>query len=315
MQRHDGMSVAIAIATLAMGCTNDGDRTSDDAAGTDEPQTSSETNTTTTGTTITTTTALTTTNTTVVTDSAETTGTTIAGTGSVDTTAGGGSSVGTTDGGSTTGSSFGMLPHEESFEGPDGGPWPAPWTPAGTGVVSATLEDGRGRLVGQTGRVARMTLPGFAETDVDVTLTVAFDDWTQQGFGLYVRQNGGALQETVPPGQGYAAYVEGGFMQSIGIWRETNGVEELVEATGVPDGALVAGMPYHLRLQCQQEGALTRLRTRMWPVGEPEPETWQIDLVDDTPVLQGTAGSFALDVYNYAGTGGVLVDDLRADPL
>lgn len=59
--------------------------------------------------------------------------------------------------------------------------------------------------------------------------------------------------------------------------------------------------------------APTRLRTRLWELGEPEPQTWQVDHLDDTPALQGTAGSFAVDVYNYAGTGGVLVDDLHIE--
>lgn len=321
MQRHDGMSVAIAIATLATGCTNDENRITDDIAGTDQPGTSHEpsSETTTTTTNETNTTTLTTTNTTVDADSTEATGTTPGGTADSDTTAGRGSTTGSpTDASSDTtteGASSGMPLHEESFEGLDGAAWPAPWTPAGTAVVSATLDDGRGRLVGETGRVARMALPGFLETDVDVTITVAFDDWTRQGFGFYVRQNGGALQETMPPGQGYATYVEGGYLQSIGIWRETNGVEELLQAADVPGGMLAAGIPYHLRLQCQQEGASTRLRTRIWAMGEPEPDVWQVDLVDDTPELQGTAGSFALDVYNYDGMGGVLVDDLRADAL
>jgi hypothetical protein len=160
-----------------------------------------------------------------------------------------------------------------------------------------------------------MVLPGFTESDVDVAITVRFDDWHQQGVGLYVRQNGGALQETTPPGQGYSTYVEGGYMQSIGIWRETNGVEELLAGTNVPGGALEPGVPYRLRLQCRQQGTSTLLRTRLWPLGEPEPVEWQVEILDDTPVLQDTLGSFAVDLYNYSGTGGVHVDDLLAEPL
>jgi len=215
----------------------------------------------------------------------------------------------------TGGSPFGTLPHQELFEGVEGSPWPVPWTQAGTGVVSATLYDGQGRLTGATGQVARMVLPGFTESDVDVSITVRFDDWLHQGMGLYVRQNGGALQQTVPPGQGYAAYVEGGYLQSIGIWRETNGVEELLVAADVPGGVLDPGIPYRLRLQCLQQGASTLLRTRLWPQDEPEPEAWQVEILDGTPALQDTAGTFAVDLYNYAGTGGVLVDDLHAEAL
>jgi hypothetical protein len=307
MQRHDGMGVALAFATLAS-CTVEDQSTATTPETVGSESSSAPT------------TTLTTTNdpkpgdasgdASVGTNSADGDETTVdpdGSTGSVDTTADSDTSE-TTD--TSGGSSIGMLPFEESFDGFDGAPWPSPWAEAGSAVVSATIDDGRGHLVGATGQVARMVLPGFEETDVDISITVTFDDWTQQGFGLYVRQNGGALHETDPPGQGYATYVEGGFMQSIGIWRETNGVEELLAGVNVPGGELAAGVPYRLRLQCRQEGSHTRLRTRMWPLGQDEPSTWQVDMTDDTPVLQGTAGSFAVDVYNYAGMGGVLVDDL-----
>lgn len=200
--------------------------------------------------------------------------------------------------------------YEESFDGPDGAPWPDPWFEAGDQVISSELIDGRGRFDGYTTNVARMVLPGFSETDVDIVITVEFDQWTEQGFGLYVRQNGGALLQTDPPGQGYAAYVEGGYMRFLGIWRETNGVEEPLANETVPGGELLPGVAYRLRLQCFTEGSGTRLRTRIWPEGDPEPGTWLVDIVDDTPELQGTAGSFAVDVYNYDQMGSVYVDDL-----
>jgi len=315
MQRHGRITIAIAIAMVASTCTDEGDRT-DDGAGTVGPQTTTTTITTTDTTTPTTTitTAVDTTENPTTEGPVTTLGTT-AGTGTAETTATSEATIASTDGTTTGDPSSGMLPHEESFDGPDGAPWPEPWIAAGTAVISTELQGDRGHLVGQTGRVARMVLPGFAETDVDAVITIQFDDWTQQGFGLYVRQNGGALQETDPPGQGYAAYVEGGYMQMLGIWRETNGVEELLQGVQVPGGLLEAGVPYRMRLQVRQEGPHTRLRTRLWPAGADEPSNWQVDMIDDTPVLQDTAGSFALDLYNYAGTGGVLVDDLRIEPL
>lgn len=206
------------------------------------------------------------------------------------------------------------LPYEQTFEGPDGSPWPEPWYEAGDQVISSELVNGRGRFDGNTVNVARMVLPGFSETDVEAVITLEFEEFTQQGFGLYVRQNGGALLQTDPPGQGYAAYVEGGYMRFLGIWRETNGVEEPLANETVPGGELLPG-PHRLRFQCFSVEDGTRLRARIWPLGEPEPATWLVDIVDDTPVLQGTAGSFALDVYNYAGMGSVWVDDLRIEAL
>ena len=325
MHRHDTVGVAITIATLLMGCNNEVDHADADAAGTGGPQTGSETATETPSTTSLTTTSLTTDQATTEAESIDGSDT-VANTGTYDTTTDSGAldtsdgsdtsdGVETTNGDTSGGAPFGTLPHAESFEGPDGALWPLPWTEAGTAVLYATLDHGQGRLVGETGRVARMVLPGFTESDVDVTITVEFDDWQHQGVGLYVRQNGGALQETMPPGQGYAAYVEGGWLQSIGIWRETNGVEELLASADVPGGALEPGVSYRLRLQCVQQGPSTLLRTRLWPLGEPEPEGWQVELLDDTPVLQDTTGSFAVDLYNYAGTGGVRFDDLLAEPL
>ena len=56
----------------------------------------------------------------------------------------------------------------------------------------------------------------FDELDVDMYATVTFEDPTAQGFGLYARQNGGALQDTNPPGLGYALYIEGAYMRAIG---------------------------------------------------------------------------------------------------
>lgn len=207
------------------------------------------------------------------------------------------------------------LPYTQSFAGPDGAPWNSPWEAGGSHVISSELLGGRGRFNGDTASVARMVLPGFSETDVDVTITVEFDDWTRQGFGFYVRQNGGVLQQTNPPGQGYAAYVEGGFMGFMGLWRETNGVEEPLANASVAGGYVESGQPYRLRFQCATEAGSTRLRTRLWPADEPEPDDWLLDILDDTPVLQGRAGSFAVDVYNYVGTDSVRVDDLRIDPL
>jgi hypothetical protein len=320
MQRHGRMTISLAIAMSMSSCDEiDRGGAEGDTSETIGPQTSEDGRGTTTDPDDTTTTTTTTKGDTIDDPSAADT----ARPESTDTSDSSDSEGTSTSGSESVGTSeddgeappFGTLPFEESFEGLDGAPWPAPWAAAGTAVVSATLDHGRGRLTGATGQVARMVLPGFTESDVDVSITVQFDDWTQQGFGLYVRQNGGALQETEPPGQGYATYVEGGFMQSIGIWRETNGVEELLAAADVPGGALEAGVPYRLRVQCLQQGASTYLRTRIWPEDEPEPEAWQVELVDDTAVLQGAMGSFALDVYNYEGNGSVLVDDMRADPL
>jgi hypothetical protein len=201
--------------------------------------------------------------------------------------------------------------YEQDFAGPDGSPWPDPWEVIGDGVISSELDDGRGRMAGTTLHTGRIALPGFDELDVDAYATVTFEDPSAQGFGFYVRQNGGALQDTNPPGLGYSLYLEGAFMRSIGIWRETNGVEEPVLETADPiSGGLVAGEPYRVRFQCFQSGDMTTLRAKVWHVDDAEPASWAVSVEDGTPELQDYAGSFAVDNYNYEGTGSMWVDDI-----
>jgi hypothetical protein len=206
--------------------------------------------------------------------------------------------------------------YAESFEGADGDPWPSPWREIGTAVLSSDIMGGRGRLSGQEATVARIALPGYSETDVDIYVTVEFEAWSQQGFGFYVRQNGGALTQTATLGQGYAVYLEGGFERAIGAWKETDGVEVVLANTTEPiGGGLSDGTRYRIHFQCEQAGDATALRFKLWPESESEPEAWQLEHMDTTPELQNVAGSFAVDLYNYSGTNSVYVDDIEIRPL
>lgn len=201
--------------------------------------------------------------------------------------------------------------YEADFAGNDGEDWPSPWEVVGVGIIEAELDGGRGRLAGATMHTSRIALPGFDETDVDIYVTVTFDDPSAQGFGFYCRQNGGALTDTDPPGQGYAVFFEGAYMRAIGVWREIDGVEQLIGLTpdAVP-GGLAGDVPYRIRFQCRQNGETTNLRAKVWPVGEDEPADWRVSHDDPTPQLQNLSGSFAADIYNYAGTGSLYVDDI-----
>jgi hypothetical protein len=173
------------------------------------------------------------------------------------------------------------------------------------------LEGGTGRLSGAQSLVARVAMPGFAVVDTDATLLLTFEDPANQGAGLYVRQNGGALMETNPGGEGYEIYVEGSGQQTLGVWREVGGVEEQIGSLADPiPGGLQPDITYALRFQCVQDGGVTDLRVKVWPAGQAEPPGWMIDMEDDAPSLQDTPGSFALDLYNYGGTGSVYFDDV-----
>jgi hypothetical protein len=208
-----------------------------------------------------------------------------------------------------------QLPYLQSFDGPDGSPWPAPWTAITPNVTVQDLQGNRARLNGTLAYVARMHLPDFAETDVEVTVTVEFANVAGQGFGFYVRQNGGYLQDSVPHGQGYAMFLKGGWgwPEDLGIWHELDGVE-IQFATGynpIP-GGLQDDTPYRLRYRVTQLDAFTTsVQAKVWPAAAAEPVPWTVETLGTAGVLQGTAGSFAIDIYNQSGTEPIFIDDLE----
>jgi len=206
----------------------------------------------------------------------------------------------------------GEVIYDESFDGNDGDAWPEPWQIVGTRIIDAEIDGGRARMSGQTNLTARLVLPGHDELDTDVTVVVEYENFSAQGYGFYVRHNGGALQESDPPGQGYGVYAEGGSLRSLGIWKEIDGVESpILETPDAVAGGVEAGTPYVIRFQCTQREGATLLRAKMWRQGDDEPDAWMVQTEDSTPELQNQRGSFANDVYNYSGTGSVWVHELE----
>lgn len=214
----------------------------------------------------------------------------------------------------------GQLILEENFALPDGSPWPTPWVVAGNEVALADVHEGHGRLrPAPSGySLARMVAPGTAGA-VEVLFTLLFEDAATQGVGFYARQNGGYLQQTNPPGQGYAVFVEAFRGPGIGVWKEEGGAEESIEIVFDNGLGLVDDVPYRVRYRLEDPlpmtlGGTTRLRARVWPAGSPEPGLWQVDAVDATAVLQNVVGGFAIDSWSEltAGiTAHTLVDDLQ----
>jgi hypothetical protein len=201
----------------------------------------------------------------------------------------------------------------ESFDGGDAAHWPAPWTELG-GIAIADVVGGRGRLVPTTSSysLARVGIDAPC-VDAEIAFSFEFTESASQGVGGYVRQNGGHLQTTDPPGEGYVVFVES-FRDpaGIGIWREVGGVEQQLEGTvAVP---IEPGVVYRARMRVVQEDATTtRLQARMWPESDAEPTVWQIERTDQTPSLQGKAGGVALDAWSSrtdGAAGDLFVDDI-----
>jgi hypothetical protein len=206
----------------------------------------------------------------------------------------------------------------EDFAGADATAWPTGWVALG-GVDEAGVTDGRAWLTPRVtnyslGRVGHALSPAPA-SDVEVTFRLAMDQPPLQGVGFYVRQNGGYLRGTTPHGSGYAVFVDALLDPRFSLWRERDGVEEiLVEAIVA---TFEPGRDYRVRFRCTQDGATTRLAARIWPADAAEPSTWTVETTDATPALQGAAGAIAIDAWSVAIVGGsappperIYVDDI-----
>ncbi len=207
----------------------------------------------------------------------------------------------------------------EGFSLADGSPLPAPLAVVG-GLQVADVQGGRARLRPTPSPIA----PGRAVApiptgDVDARFTFALESVARQGVGFYVRQNGGYLGETVPPGEGYALFLEGFTGDSlIGIWRERLGIEEPLIRTPAPFD-FVDGASYRARLRVNQTSPTeTLIQARVWPVGDAEPALWHVTWVDALASLQNVSGGIALDAFTLAGGPGTpsgFLDDIVVDEL
>ncbi|MEM9291065.1 MAG: SMP-30/gluconolactonase/LRE family protein [Acidobacteriota bacterium] len=214
------------------------------------------------------------------------------------------------------------LSYEESFDGSDGDPWPAPWTAAGS-VALADLSGAQARFRPTPSGYSLARLVAPVDTlDVEVRATLIFEDIATQGIGFYVRQNGGYLDDTVPPGEGYAVFVEGfRATQGIGVWREVDGHEQPVQIHFDNGLGLQNGVPYRVRFRATQlDAATTQLQAKIWPLGQSEPAAWTVSVTDSTPELQNLSGGIALDSWSSIQspnpiTAHTLVDDLEIEAL
>ena len=140
---------------------------------------------------------------------------------------------GTADAGTRDGGPAGPCTFEESFPS-DGAAWPAAWTEAG-GISVSDVVSGAGRFLPtkmtdpySLGRMA--TTAGCPFVEAEATFSFRFTQPGTQGIGFYLRSNGGFLQHSTPPGQGYGVFLENFRDRRIGIWREVDGFEIETEA-------------------------------------------------------------------------------------
>ena len=203
-------------------------------------------------------------------------------------------------------SGCGNLIYSQAFALPDNSAWPAEWEVLGN-VATADIQQSAARLRPAPTPYALARMGADVVTrNVEARFTLRLEDATTQGVGFYVRQNGGYLQDTVPRGQGYAAFAEGSFRgtSGIGVWREVDGEEQEINHQ-FPYPTVAAGIDYRVRFQVLQTApAQTLVRARLWPDGDPEPIEWQASVTDTTSALQNLDGGIAIDSWSSIGTSG-----------
>jgi len=217
----------------------------------------------------------------------------------------------------------GRLALRETFELTNGAPWPAPWMGVG-GVALADVQSGEARLrpVPSSYTLARMWAP-VATRDVEVRFRFRIEDPPSQGVAFLVRHNGGFLDQTSPPGQGYGVFIEGGIrgLPGIGIWKEQAGVESPLAHSALAVPGPSAGVAYRVRFRAHQLNATsTFMQAKYWPEGNPEPIAWQVSVTDSTSVLQNLSGGIGIDSASAIlspnpVTAHAFVDDIEVEPL
>src|SRR5690625_1632334 len=166
-----------------------------------------------------------------------------------------------------------------------GGPWSTGNTASLFSVASGT-----GQLrVPNAGSGPAIWMNAVSAQDVDVTIDVAMDK-EATGGGIYnsliVRSNGGddyrLVARSMPTGT------------LLLLQATVDGASEFLDDTTIP---LIYEPGDVLRLRLIANGASpTTLSAKVWRVGEPEPENWQVSATDSTPALQ-SAGGIGLRTY------------------
>lgn len=164
-----------------------------------------------------------------------------------------------------------------------GGAWSTRCTPS---VFSA---DGAGRItLSSPGTGCAARLAGVASTNTDLTATVSIDrpatGWSSLasliGRSVTVSREYMVRVRVAPNGNMYLAATK----------RDGSSSEQLVSTeTRIAGVSFQAGTGYRVRLQVTGT-APTTIRARLWPVGSPEPSTWQVDVTDASPALQAAGG-------------------------
>ncbi len=208
----------------------------------------------------------------------------------------------------------------ETFTGTDNAAWPSGWTTISgtTGTMTIDIQTNRGRLqskawdgVNSNTGLSRVINGTLNLIDADVVFTVEFEDFANQGVGVYLRQNGGYLTDSAVNGQGYGVFWEGSGTDDFGLWYELNGIETKITGNFNPISPVSNNIKYQIRYQVEQVNSTDTIqRAKVWLASGTEPATWDITTTTSYVDLQNSSGVFAVDLFNFSGTSSIYVDDI-----
>ncbi len=105
--------------------------------------------------------------------------------------------------------------------------------------------------------------------------------------------------------QGYALDLQGASqMLQIRSWVTQERIAEIVDFQWLPDTW------YTMKFRAANEDGMARLQGKVWPKGEPEPETWTVEVTgDEFPVQTGSPG-----LYGNAKDAEIFLDNISVTP-
>lgn len=215
----------------------------------------------------------------------------------------------------------GPLPVTETWEGPDGTPWPSGWTITNGG---ATLRGNRGDLNidGQTWAGTAAVHPAVV-TDVDWLVTFSFDRYGDEvgtdsilwfGARTGVEWLGTEFSQ---PLRGYVCRffinpdIDGAPWFIFELHRNDGSGAGSDALSGWFDRPVEPGVDYRLRMRVIGG----RVQARYWPVTEAEPSTWSIDWTDPNPLPAGRAAWLGTSTGWGGATRGFRFDDLTINDV
>ncbi len=219
---------------------------------------------------------------------------------------------------------LGTTSFTETFTGTDAAAWPSGWSTVSstTGTMTIDIQTNRGRLqskawdgINSNTGLSRVINGTLNIMNADVVLTVEFENFANQGVGIYLRQNGGYLTDSAVNGQGYGVFWEGNGANDLGLWYELNGVETRIIGVN-PIATVLNNTKYQIRFQVEQVNSNDTIqRARVWLAIDPEPATWDTTITSSYADLQNSSGVLAVDLFNFSGTSSIYVDDIVVTQL